>query len=75
MSLRLLAPARPELLAAALDGVERVLVVEQNHGAQLFRYLRAECDLPRATTSYRHPGPLPIRPDEVYREVLEWSRR
>jgi len=75
VSLRLLAPARPKLLAAALDGVDRVLVVEQNHGGQFFRYLRAEFDLPREVASCRHPGPLPIRPDEVYRQVLEWSRR
>ena len=75
VSMRLLAPARPKLLAAALEGVERVLVVEQNHGGQFFRYLRAEFDLPRATGSYRHPGPLPIRPDEVYRQLVEWSRQ
>jgi 2-oxoglutarate ferredoxin oxidoreductase subunit alpha len=74
VSMRLLAPARPKLLAAALDGVERVLVVEQNHGGQFFRYLRAEFDLPREVASYRHPGPLPIRPDEIHRQVLEWSR-
>jgi 2-oxoglutarate ferredoxin oxidoreductase subunit alpha len=75
VSMRLLAPARTAELAAALEGVERVLVVEQNHGGQFLRYLRAEFDLPRATGSYRHPGPLPIRPDEVYRQVLDWSRR
>jgi 2-oxoglutarate ferredoxin oxidoreductase subunit alpha len=75
VSMRLLAPARPKLLAAALDGVERVVVVEQNHGGQFLRYLRAEFDLPRGTRSYRHPGPLPIRPDEVCRQILEWSRQ
>jgi 2-oxoglutarate ferredoxin oxidoreductase subunit alpha len=75
VSMRLLAPARPKLLAAALDGVERVVVVEQNHGGQFHRYLRAEFDLPRDTRSYRHPGPLPIRPDEVCRQILEWSRQ
>jgi 2-oxoglutarate ferredoxin oxidoreductase subunit alpha len=75
VSMRLLAPARPKLLAAALDGVERVLVVEQNHSGQFFRYLRAEFDLPREVASCRHPGPLPIRPDEVCRQVLEWSRQ
>jgi 2-oxoglutarate ferredoxin oxidoreductase subunit alpha len=74
VSMRLLAPARPKLLAAALDGVERVLVVEQNHGGQFFRYLRAEFDLPGEVSSLRRPGPLPIRPDEIHRRVLEWSR-
>jgi 2-oxoglutarate ferredoxin oxidoreductase subunit alpha len=74
VSMRLLAPARPKLLAAALEGVERVLVVEQNHGGQFFRYLRAEFDLPGEVASYRHPGPLPIRPAEIHKQVLEWSR-
>jgi 2-oxoglutarate ferredoxin oxidoreductase subunit alpha len=70
VSMRLLAPARPKLLAAALEGVDRVLVVEQNHGGQFLRYLRAEFDLPRTVASYRHPGPLPIRPEEVHRQIL-----
>jgi 2-oxoglutarate ferredoxin oxidoreductase subunit alpha len=74
VSMRLLAPARPEALAAALEGVERVLVVEQNHGGQFLRYLRAEFDLPRAVRSFRHPGPLPVRPVEVHRTIMEWSR-
>jgi 2-oxoglutarate ferredoxin oxidoreductase subunit alpha len=74
VSMRLLAPARPKLLAAALEGVERVLVVEQNHGGQFFRCLRAEFDLPGGATSWRHPGPLPVRPDEIHQQVLEWSR-
>jgi 2-oxoglutarate ferredoxin oxidoreductase subunit alpha len=73
VSMRLLAPARPKLLAAALEGVERVLVVEQNHGGQFLRYLRAEFDLPREVRSYRHPGPLPMRPEEVHRQIIEWS--
>jgi 2-oxoglutarate ferredoxin oxidoreductase subunit alpha len=73
VAMRLLAPARPKLLAAALEGVERVLVVEQNHGGQFLRYLRAEFDLPRAVRSYRHPGPLPVRPEEVHRQIMEWS--
>jgi len=74
VSMRLLAPARPKLLAAALEGVDRVLVVEQNHGGQFLRYLRAESELPGAVRSYRHPGPLPIRPEEVRRQITEWSR-
>ena len=74
VSMRLLAPARPKLLAAALAGVDRVLVVEQNHGGQFLRYLRAEFELPGAVRSYRHPGPLPIRPEEVHRQITEWSR-
>ncbi len=73
VSMRLLAPAQPERLAKALRGVKRVLVVEQNHSGQFHRYLRADFDLPGEVRSFRRPGPLPIRPDEVYRQLTEWS--
>jgi len=74
VSLRLLSPAQPEKLAAALAGVKRALVVEQNHGAQFLRYLRAEYDIAARLTSFHRPGPLPFRPDEVHRHLIEWSR-
>ena len=74
LSLRLLAPAQPERVAAALAGAKRVLVVEQNHTGQLHRYLRAEYDLPGEVRSYRHPGPLPVRPEEIHQQLTEWSR-
>jgi 2-oxoglutarate ferredoxin oxidoreductase subunit alpha len=74
VSLRLLSPSQPERLAAALEGAKRVLVVEQNHSGQLYRYLRAEYDLPGEVRSFRHPGPLPMRPDEIHRQITEWSR-
>jgi len=74
IALRLLAPVQPERLAAALEGVSRVLVIEQNHGAQLYRYLRSMYDLPK-TASFHRPGPLPLRPGEVADAIVEWSRR
>ena len=74
VSMRLLAPAQPERLAKALQGVKRVLVVEQNYSGQFHRYLRADFDLPGEVRSFRRPGPLPIRPEEVYRQLTEWSR-
>ncbi|MCX7891547.1 MAG: 2-oxoacid:acceptor oxidoreductase subunit alpha [Burkholderiales bacterium] len=74
VSLRLLAPAQPERLAAALAGVKRVLVVEQNHGGQLARYLRSDFEIPGEVRSFRQPGPLPIRPAALHREIVEWSR-
>jgi 2-oxoglutarate ferredoxin oxidoreductase subunit alpha len=75
LALRLLAPALPARMAQALDGVQRVLVVEQNHGAQLFRYLRAMYDLPGRPESFHRPGPLPLRPGELAEAILAWSRR
>lgn len=74
VSLRLLSPAQPERLARALEGVRKVLVVEQSHGGQFLRYLRGEYDLPGRVESLRRPGPLPFRPGEIHRKLVEWSR-
>jgi len=74
LSLRLLSPAQPERVAAALAGAKQVLVVEQNHTGQLYRYLRAEYDLPGEVKSFRHPGPLPMRPGEIHQQITAWSR-
>jgi 2-oxoglutarate ferredoxin oxidoreductase subunit alpha len=74
VSLRLLSPVQPERLKRALAGVKRVLVVEQNHSGQFLRYLRSEYDLPGEVSSLRRPGPLPFRPDEIHRRLLEWGR-
>ena len=74
VSVRLLSPAQPERLARALKGVKRVLVVEQNHSGQFLRYLRAEGALACEVRSLRQPGPLPFRPGEIHREIMEWSR-
>jgi 2-oxoglutarate ferredoxin oxidoreductase subunit alpha len=70
IAMRLLAPAQPERLAAALQGVTRVIVVEQNHGAQLYRYLRAYFDLPRDVVSFHKPGPLPLRPGDITNALI-----
>jgi 2-oxoglutarate ferredoxin oxidoreductase subunit alpha len=74
VSLRLLAPLPAEQLVATLDGVHRVLVIEQNHSAQLYKYLRAECDLPGRLTSLHRPGALQFSPGEIRRHLVEWSR-
>jgi 2-oxoglutarate ferredoxin oxidoreductase subunit alpha len=73
VALRLVAPLRTEALAEALAGVTRVMVVEQNHSAQFLRYLRSIADLPARQTSFRRPGPLPLRPGELADAIAEWS--
>lgn len=73
VSVRLLSPVQPERLKRALQGVRRVLVVEQSCSGQFHRYLRAEYDLPGEVQSLRRPGPLPIRPDEIHRRLIEWG--
>jgi 2-oxoglutarate ferredoxin oxidoreductase subunit alpha len=70
--LRLLAPLKPEVLGKALDGVTRVLVVEQNHSAQFHRYLRSIVDLPARQQSFHRPGPLPLRPGELADTIAAW---
>ncbi|MCW2244487.1 2-oxoglutarate ferredoxin oxidoreductase subunit alpha [Azospirillum fermentarium] len=65
VAVRLLSPVQPAAMAAALAGVDRVLVVEQTHGAQFHKYLRAHYDLPRGVAVMSRPGPLPIRAHEV----------
>ena len=67
---RLLAPARPAAMRAALAGVRRVVVVEQSHGAQFHKYLRAHYDLPADTRVLQRPGPLTIRPTEICDALL-----
>ncbi len=69
---RLLAPVQPERLAAALEGVKRILVVEQTHSAQFHRYLRAHYDLPAPVRVFHRPGPLPITAGEIHRAIMHW---
>ena len=74
VSLRLLAPLKPELLDQALAGVRQVLVVEQNHGGQLLRYLRSRCDLPGRARGLHRAGPLPLRPGELAAAFADWAK-
>lgn len=73
ISIRLIAPIQEEKFYAALEGVKRVLVVEQSHSRQFYRYLRAHYDLPGEVKVYSRPGPLPIRPADVYDQLSKWS--
>lgn len=70
VSMRLIAPIRPEALAEALKGVRKLLILEQTHGAQFHKYLRAHVDLPGEVTVFNRPGPLPIRAQEVHEKLV-----
>jgi 2-oxoglutarate ferredoxin oxidoreductase subunit alpha len=72
ISLRLLAPSLPERLARALEGVRRALVVEQTHGQQFLRYLRANYALPEQVQCLNRPGPSPIGRREILGRMAEW---
>jgi 2-oxoglutarate ferredoxin oxidoreductase subunit alpha len=65
IALRVIAPLPAEHLARALQGARRVIVVEQNHGAQLYHYLLGQKAIPTAAESVARPGPLPYRPSEI----------
>jgi 2-oxoglutarate ferredoxin oxidoreductase subunit alpha len=69
---RLLFPVQPEQFAKALAGVNRLLVVEQSHGAQFHRYLRAHYDLPEDVRVLNRPGPLPMKPSEIEQAIVRW---
>jgi 2-oxoglutarate ferredoxin oxidoreductase subunit alpha len=71
ISLRLLAPLQTDALRAALEGCATVVVVEQNHGGQLFRYLRSQLDFPRGIYSYAMAGPVPLAPEAIAEAVAE----
>ena len=73
VALRLLAPERPQDMAAALMGVKRLLVVEQSHSRQFHRYLRAAYDLPAEVRVFNRPGPLPFRPNEIIEQLTNWD--
>lgn len=73
IAIRLLSPARPEHLAAALEGVRRVLVIEQSQTGQFHEYLRAKYDLPGEVKTFCQSGAVTIRPDTIVNEINGWS--
>ena len=75
ISLRLLLPAQPRKMADALGGVERLMVIEQNHSGQLYRFLRAWYDLPADVESLHRPGPSVFRPGEIAAALRDWAHQ
>ncbi len=72
---RLLLPTRPAEMAAALDGVNRAIVIEQNHSGQFYRFLRAWYELPADVLALHRPGPSVFRPGEIATAIAEWSEQ
>lgn len=69
IGIRLLAPHRPAHLAAALEGVTQVLIVEQSQTDQFRDYLRAKYDLPGEIRAFSQPGPLQISPETLREQI------
>lgn len=65
IALRLLAPLQSERLERALAGAQRLVVVEQNHSAQLFHYLRGRMDFQQQLHSYAIAGPVPLSGERI----------
>ena len=70
IALRVLSPLPMESIARALEGVRRIIVVEQNHGAQLYHHLIGQKAIPPSAESVARPGPLPFRPSEIASYVV-----
>ena len=73
ISLRLLLPAQPDKMAEALEGVQRLIVIEQNHSGQLYHFLRSWYELPADVASIHRPGPSVFRPGEIAAKLRDWS--
>jgi len=71
ISMRLLFPPQKKRLSKLLDGVKRLIVVEQTHSGQFYHYLKSWFDLPGVVISCRRPGPRPITPRQVLRALRE----
>jgi 2-oxoglutarate ferredoxin oxidoreductase subunit alpha len=72
LAIRLISPLPEQLFQKALQGAERIAVIEQNRQGQLFHYLNSLKLLPDGARVFAQPGPLPIRPAEVVGLVKEW---
>jgi 2-oxoglutarate ferredoxin oxidoreductase subunit alpha len=70
IALRVLSPLPMDALARALDGVRRIIVIEQNHSAQLYHHLIGQKAIPPGAESVARPGPLPYRPSEIASYVV-----
>ena len=71
IALRLLAPLQVGALASALDQASHVVVVEQNHSAQLFHYLRGQMDFMQPLHSYAEAGPVPLHAGKIAEFIAE----
>ena len=73
ISIRLLLPVQRERFCAAMNGINKVLIVEQSHSAQFHHYLRAHYELPPGVEVLHRAGPLVLRPVEIVEKIRSWS--
>ena len=73
VAMRLLAPFLKQQFLAALEGCDRILIVEQTHSGQFHNYLRAQCDLPGTVRHFHRPGPHLIDAGEICDQIRDWK--
>ena len=73
VAMRLISPFPKEALLASLEGARRILVVEQSHSGQFYRYLRSNCDLPGEIRRFHRPGPHLIGAAEIGNRIRDWQ--
>jgi 2-oxoglutarate/2-oxoacid ferredoxin oxidoreductase subunit alpha len=70
VGLRVLSPLPMKAIANAIKGARRIIVIEQNHGAQLYHHLVGQKAIPPNAETVARPGPLPFRPSEIASYVM-----
>lgn len=68
---QILNPLPKEKLQAFIESVDQLIVLELSYGAQFYKYLRSEMDLPSNTLSYARSGAKPFGFREVYDLVTQ----
>ncbi|MBF8269478.1 MAG: pyruvate flavodoxin/ferredoxin oxidoreductase-like [Gammaproteobacteria bacterium] len=74
VAMRLLSPAQPGKFRQTMAGVSKVLVIEQSHSGQFYKYLRAHYDLPGESELFHRAGPLLLRPGETADQIRHWRQ-
>ena len=72
VAMRLISPFLKQKFLSALEGSNRILVVEQTHSGQFLKYLRAQCDLPAEIRHFHRPGPKNIGSGEICSQIRDW---
>ncbi len=75
IAMRLISPFLKQKFLSALEGSSRILVLEQTHSGQFFRYLRAQCDLPAELRHFHRPGPKNINSSEICSQIRDWTTK
>ena len=75
VSLRQISPFPTQALQGALRSASRVLLIEQTHGGQFYRYVRSHTDLPGDVRSLNREGPDVIGPHEIAASISDWNAK